>query len=339
MTAPTESTVRLSALDVSPVFADSSAAEAIRESVALAQRLEELGYHRFWVAEHHGIENIASCSPPVLAGLIAGVTSRLRVGSGGVMLANHSPLIVAEQFGTLEAVHPGRIDLGLGRAPGADAATAFALRRTPDADDFTGRLGELLGYFGRFQDPDSPHPVRAVPAQESTPEVWLLGSSGFSAELAGLLGLPLAFAQHFSPELAAPAAQLYREVFQPSPALERPYVAVSAMTIAADTDEEARFLAGPMLLTSMLQRTRGISEIHATPEQAAQFPYTARESEFVASRLANHLVGGPETIRAGARALLAATGADELMALTMINDFEQRVRSYRILAEVMEKPE
>ncbi|WP_327292750.1 LLM class flavin-dependent oxidoreductase [Streptomyces sp. NBC_01198] len=332
---------RLSVLDVSPVFADSSPARALRETVELARRVDALGYHRFWVAEHHGIDNIASCSPPVLIGLIAGATSRLRVGSGGVMLANHSPLIVAEQFGTLEALHPGRIDLGVGRAPGADRITAHALRRAGDADDFTGRLGELLSYFGPSEGsaastdaPGGGHPaVRALPALDASPEMWLLGSSGYSAELAGLLGLPFAFAQHFSPTLAAAAVQLYRERFRPSAVLGRPYVVISSMVVAAETDEEARWQAGPMMLTSLLQRTRGISDLHATPEQAAKFPYSREEAAFVQDRLASHLVGGPQTVGAKARELLDATGADELMALTMVHDLETRVRSYRILAD------
>ncbi|SHM05792.1 LLM class flavin-dependent oxidoreductase [Actinacidiphila paucisporea] len=335
---------RLSVLDVSPVFVGSSPARALRETVELARHVDALGYHRFWVAEHHGIDNIASCSPPVLIGQIAAATSRLRVGSGGVMLANHSPLIVAEQFGTLEALHPGRIDLGLGRAPGADRITAHALRRTADADDFTGRLGELLSYFGPSQaGPDAADdeeagaqpPVRALPALGADPEVWLLGSSGYSAELAGLLGLPFAFAQHFSPALAGPAVQLYRERFRPSAVLERPYVAVSSMVVAADTDEEARWLAGPMMLTSLLQRTRGISDLHATPEQAARFAYSRDEADFIEDRLASHLVGGPQTVHDKAQEVLAATGADELMALTMVHDLDTRVRSYRILADVL----
>ncbi|WUH89331.1 LLM class flavin-dependent oxidoreductase [Streptomyces sp. NBC_00433] len=334
---------RLSVLDVSPVFVDSSPARALRETVELARRVDALGYHRFWVAEHHGIDNIASCSPPVLIGLIAGATSRLRVGSGGVMLANHSPLIIAEQFGTLEALHPGRIDLGLGRAPGADRITAHALRRTADADDFTGRLGELLSYFGPSQaglgaaddEAAGQPPVRALPALDADPQVWLLGSSGYSAELAGLLGLPFAFAQHFSPALAGPAVQLYRERFRPSAVLDQPYVAVSSMVVAAESDEEARWLAGPMMLTSLLQRTRGISDLHATPEQAAKFSYSRDEADFVEDRLSSHLVGGPQTVRDKAHEVLAATGADELMALTMVHDLETRVRSYRILADVL----
>jgi len=326
---------RLSALDVSPVFTGSSPGQALRESVELAQQLEELGYHRFWVAEHHNIPNIASCSPSVLIGIIAASTSRLRVGSGGVMLANHSPLLLAEQFGTLEALHPGRIDLGIGRAPGADAITLRALRRPREIggdDGFTQQLDELIGYFGDPADSRSAA-IRAIPAQDSRPPIWLLGSSGYSAQLAGLLGFPFAFAHHFAPANAAAAIQLYRDNFRPSAGLDQPYAIVAANVIAADSDQKARWLAGPMALTSLLARTANIHQPHVTPEAAAERSYTPDEQAFIQDRLASHLVGGPTTLSLKIETLLQTTGANELMALTMIHSPQDRLQSYRILAE------
>ncbi|MGW9206902.1 LLM class flavin-dependent oxidoreductase [Embleya sp. NPDC055664] len=329
--------VRLSVLDISPVFEGSTATDALRETIELARRVEEMDYYRFWVAEHHAMRNIASCSPPVLIGRIADATTRMRVGAGGVMLANHAPLVVAEQFGTLEALHPGRIDLGVGRAPGTDPGTARALRRVVapgEQDDFPQRLVELMSYFEPAASPDSAA-VLAVPAQGARMPTWLLGTSGYSARMAGMLGLPFAFAHHLAPAGAAAALDVYRTTFHPSPELERPYAILAAMVIAADSDERARWLAGPMALTSLLHRTTGMPGLHPTPEQAARRSYTAQERRFIEERLDNHLVGGPDTIRRRVGELVRETGADELMALGLVHGLPERVHSFRLLADAV----
>ena len=262
--------VPLSVLDVAPVAAGRGAGEALAHTTALARRTEELGYRRFWVAEHHNMAAIASSAPAVLIAHLAAATSTIRVGSGGVMLPNHAPLVVAEQFGTLAALHPGRIDLGIGRAPGTDQATALALRRTMEglsAEQFPQELLELINFFTG----ERPRPITATPGLGESPQVWLLGSSGFSAQLAGLLGLPFAFAHHFSAANTLPALALYREHFRPSRWLDRPYAMVAVSTIAAETDERARWLAGPGGL-SFLRLRQGRPEPLATPEEAAAYP-------------------------------------------------------------------
>ncbi len=241
--------VPLSVLDLAPIPEGGTASGALRATIELAQRAEELGYQRFWVAEHHNMPGIASSAPPVLIGHLADATSRIRVGSGGVMLPNHVSLVVAEQFGMLEALHPGRIDLGIGRAPGTDQVTAAALRRSPEglsADDFPEQLGELIGFFsGEWPDGHPYAAITAVPGQGNSPSMWLLGSSGYSAQVAGLLGLPFAFAHHFSAANTLPALALYRDRFRPSGTLQRPHAMIAAAVICADTDERAQFLAGP----------------------------------------------------------------------------------------------
>ena len=240
--------VPLSVLDLAPVPDGGNAGDALRATIDLARHVERLGFHRFWVAEHHNMPGIASSAPPVLIGHIADATTTMRVGSGGVMLPNHVSLVVAEQFGMLEALHPGRIDLGIGRAPGTDQVTAAALRRSPEAlsaDDFPDQLMDLLGYFtGRWPDGHPFAQITAVPGRGYQPAMWLLGSSGYSAQVAGLLGLPFAFAHHFSPANTLPALALYREHFRPSEALDRPYAMVAAAVVCADTDDRARWLAG-----------------------------------------------------------------------------------------------
>ncbi|MCT2582841.1 LLM class flavin-dependent oxidoreductase [Actinophytocola gossypii] len=322
--------VPLSVLDLAPLAKGATATEALAATTALARRVEELGYRRIWVAEHHNMPSIASSSPAVLIAHLAAATSTIRVGSGGVMLPNHAPLVVAEQFGTLEALHPGRIDLGIGRAPGTDQRTALALRRTMaglSAEGFPQELGDLIGYFEGSGDR-----IVAVPGKGNEPAVWLLGSSGFSAQLAGVLGLPFSFAHHFSSANTIPALELYRSNFRPSRWLSRPYAKVAVNAICADTDERARFLSGPASLAFLKLRT-GKPEALVTPEEAAAYPYTDQERAFAEDRFADQAVGSPETVRRQLTGLLDRTGADELMLTTMVYDQEERIRSFELISE------
>jgi len=324
--------VPLSVLDLAPIQAGATAGDALRHTTRLAARVEELGYHRFWVAEHHNMPAIASSSPAVLIAHLAAATTRMRIGSGGVMLPNHAPLVVAEQFGTLEALHPGRIDLGIGRAPGTDPVTAMALRRTMDglsAEDFPRELAELIAYFS---DAGPRHRIVASPGRGDMPAVWLLGSSGFSAQLAGLLGLPFSFAHHFSAANTLPALALYRESFRPSTALDRPYAMVAVGTICAETDERAQWLSGPARLSFLKLRT-GHPEPLATPADAAAYPYTEVEADFAAQRFDGQALGSPETVLRQLTQLRERTGADELMLTTMVYDIEDRMRSFQLIAE------
>ncbi|MFJ6196439.1 LLM class flavin-dependent oxidoreductase [Micromonospora sp. NPDC092111] len=325
--------VPLSVLDLAPVAAGASAGEALAHTTELARRTEELGYRRFWVAEHHNMPAIASSAPAVLLAHLAAHTSTIRLGSGGVMLPNHAPLVVAEQFGTLEALHPGRIDLGIGRAPGTDQVTALALRRTMEglsADGFPRELADLMNYFSG----DDPGPITATPGLGQSPAVWLLGSSGFSAQLAGLLGLPFSFAHHFSAQHTLPALQLYRQHFRPSRWLDRPYAMVAVNVVCADTDERAEWLSGPSAL-SFLKLRSGRPEPLASPEDAAGYPYREVDREFVRQRRDGQAMGSPETVRRQLTELLARTGADELMLTTMVYDVADRVRSFELVADAV----
>jgi luciferase family oxidoreductase group 1 len=326
--------VPLSVLDLAPVVSGSSSSAALHNTLELAKYVEGLGYTRFWLAEHHNMPGIASSAPAVLVGAVAAVTSTLRVGSGGVMLPNHPPLVVAEQFGMLEGLYPGRIDLGLGRAPGTDPRTAAALRRSTQplsADDFPQQLGELLGYFG--DDPDAPRDgqLHAVPAAGNQPPVWLLGSSLYSAQLAGMLGLPFAFAHHFSSENTLPAARAYRANFRPSETLKEPYLLIAAGVWAADDDERAAYLAGPSAL-QFLRLRQGRPGRLPTPEEAAEYPYSEMERLMMTDRQSGQIIGGPDTVRRGIEELVAATGANELMVTTGMHSFADRVRSYELVA-------
>ena len=324
--------IPLSVLDVAPRAANASAGDALRNTTELARRVEALGYRRFWVAEHHNMPAIASSSPAVLLAHLAAATSTIRVGSGGVMLPNHAPLVVAEQFGTLEALHPGRIDLGIGRAPGTDQHTALALRRTMDglsAEHFPEELQDLISYF---TGDDARQRILASPGRGDKPDVWLLGSSGFSAQLAGLLGLPFSFAHHFSSANTLPALKLYRDSFRPSQWLDAPYAMVAVSAIAAPSDEEAEFLAGPSQL-SFLRLRSGRPEAMATPEEAAAYPYTDRERQFVLERRDGQALGSPQTVRAQLTELLARTQADELMLTCMVYDVDARARSFELIRE------
>ncbi|MFD9892784.1 LLM class flavin-dependent oxidoreductase [Amycolatopsis sp. NPDC059027] len=323
--------VPLSVLDLSPVVSGGDVGTALRNSIDLAKVAEGLGFQRYWLAEHHNMPGIASSATVVLMSHVATATERIRVGSGGIMLPNHAPLIVAEQFGTLEAFHPGRIDLGIGRAPGTDQRTALALRGPGglSAENFPQQLGELLAYFEH----SDTRGVNAVTAEGNRPPVWLLGSSGFSAQLAGRLGLPFSFAHHFAAENTIPAVRLYRENFQPSEVLDKPYVMLGASVFAADTDERARFIAGPSGLTFLSLR-RGRPIPLPTPEEAAEYPYTEIDRVFLEDRFSSSIIGSPETVRKGLEQLLADTDADELMITTMTHAHEDRVRSYEIVADL-----
>ncbi|MBA2545967.1 MAG: LLM class flavin-dependent oxidoreductase [Solirubrobacterales bacterium] len=329
----------LSVLDLAIVPEGSEPGEALRNSVELARHVERLGYRRHWVAEHHNMPGIASSAPAVLAAELAASTSTIRVGSGGVMLPNHAPLVVAEQFGTLVGLHPGRIDLGIGRAPGTDRITASALRRSPDpisVEDFPQSLGELLGFFDESFYPEG-HPYReitATPGQGMRPEVWLLGSSDYSAQAAGTLGLPFSFAHHFSPRNTVPAMKVYRESFKPSKWLDEPHGMVACAVICAPDDDEARYLAGPSRL-SFARLRQGRPGRFPTPEEAASHKFSAQEEASVKSVSGSAVIGGPEKVREGLNDLAERTGAQELMLTTMVYAQEHRLRSYGLVAEAM----
>lgn len=333
--------VRLSVLDLAPVPEGGDAGEALRRSGDLARLAERLGYHRYWVAEHHNMPGIASSAPAVLIAHLASLTTRLRLGSGGVMLPNHAALVVAEQFGTLEALHPGRIDLGIGRAPGTDQATATALRRGGGrgADDFLEQLGQLIAFFsGSFPDGHPFSAIHATPGEGQLPELWLLGSSGYSAQVAGALGLPFAFAHHFMPANTLAAIDLYHSSFRPSPSLAEPRVMVGAAVVCADDSQRARFLHGSMRL-SMLRLRTGRPGRLPSPEEAARYPFTPLEEQIVSDATASHLVGDPVEVAEQLRALATATGADEVMVTTNVFDHGERLRSYELLAEALAGPE
>jgi luciferase family oxidoreductase group 1 len=328
-------TVPLSVLDLAPVVHGSTPADALTNSTDLVQEVERLGYRRHWVAEHHNMPGIASSSPPVLLAHLAASTIAIRVGSGGLMLPNHAPLAVAEQFGMLEALHPGRIDLGIGRAPGTDPVTARALRRSsapPTADDFPAQLGELLAFFyGTFPD-DHPYArITAVPARGYRPAIWLLGSSTYGAHAAGVLGFPYSFAHHFAPAALDDALATYRATFRPSTDLDRPYVMLGVSVVCAETDEHARWLASPGTLAFVRLRS-GRPDVYPTPEEAAEYRYTPLEREIAKSRMATQFVGSAATVRAGLEELVERTSADELMVTTMTHGHADRVASYRLLA-------
>jgi luciferase family oxidoreductase group 1 len=324
--------VPLSVLDLSPVAAGTTSGQALQQTTELARRTEELGYRRFWVAEHHNMPSIASSAPAVLIAHLAASTSTIRLGSGGVMLPNHAPLVIAEQFGTLEALHPGRIDLGIGRAPGTDQRTALALRRTMEglsAEAFPEELQDLIALF--TGDENGP-PITARPGRGDMPAIWLLGSSGFSAQLAGLLGLPFSFAHHFSSANTVPALALYRQAFRPSKWLDEPYAMVAVSAICADTDERARWLSGPAAL-SFIQLRSGHPQPLVTPEEAAAHEYDPMELAFAQDRFADQAVGSPETVQRQLSGLLERTGADELMLTAMVYDIKDRARSFELIAE------
>lgn len=322
-----------SLLNLAPVQEGSSVADALQQMLGLAERAESLGFERFWVAEHHNFRGVASSATAVLVGQLAARTTRIKVGSGGIMLPNHAPLVVAEQFGTLEALYPGRIDLGIGRAPGTDPLTARALRRDrlSNGEDFPEQLAELRAYLGK----DSPgSKVRAIPGVDSNVPVWLLGSSLFSAQLAAQLGLPYAFAAHFAPRGLMEALELYRRLFQPSHVLSKPYAMACIPVVAAETDERARYL-----FTSLQQRflalVRG-QPIHLVPPvESMNGRWNEGEQASVNGMLKEAIVGSPDTIAAALSAFLERTGVDEIMMTTDSYAYSDRVRTLEVVAEVM----
>jgi luciferase family oxidoreductase group 1 len=328
----------LSVLDLSPVAAGSTGAQALRNSLDLSRLAENLGFTRYWLAEHHSMPAIASSAPEIMIGQIAAATSRIRVGSGGVMLPNHAPLTVAERFKVLEALFPGRIDLGLGRAPGTDPATSYALRRRQgisEDDDFLERFNELMLLESRaFPEGHPFHKVRAMPAEVALPPIYLLGSSDYSARLAGHIGAAFAFAHHFANFDAVEAMRLYREAFKPSPAHDTPYAILATHVVCAESDEAAERLASTVDL-NIVRRAKGEYLPLASPEEAAAYDYTPADRARIAQNRARVAVGSPATVRAKLMPLIAATQAQELMVTSMIYDHNARRRSYELLCQAM----
>jgi luciferase family oxidoreductase group 1 len=322
--------VPLSVLDLAPIREGSTPAEALRQSLTLAPIVERLGYRRIWVAEHHNIPGVASSATSVLIGALADATTTIRVGSGGIMLPNHAPLVIAEQFGTLAALHPGRIDLGLGRAPGTDHVTGWALRRNPNGGvEFDAEVAELRAFLAPAQEGQR---VRAVPGAGADVPVWLLGSSTYGAALAAQLGLPFAFASHFAPRFLLEAAAIYRSQFTPSETLSEPYMMVGAALMAADDDREAQ-----RLFTSTLQKfawlTRGAPKGTLPPLDDMSSFWTEGEQRAIEAQMSEAIVGGPDTVREKLSSLVDRTGADEVIVATDAYDFDARVHSYEVLAE------
>ena len=323
--------IPFSILDLSPIAEGSNASASFLNTLDLAQHGERWGFQRYWLAEHHGMPGIASAATAVLLGHVAGGTSTIRVGAGGIMLPNHSPLVIAEQFGTLEALYPGRIDLGLGRAPGSDQVTARALRRNleSDSDAFPQDVLELQDYMS-----DTPRQrVLAVPGKGAKVPMWILGSSTFGAQLAAHLGLPFAFASHFAPSMMQQAIALYRSNFQPSAQLDKPYVMLGFNVFAADTDEEAHFRATSMQQAFVNLRTGNPGKLQP-PRAGYLESLGVSERTMLDSVLSCTAIGAPDTVRQRLQEFIARTGADELMITSQIFDHQHRLRSYEITAEV-----
>jgi luciferase family oxidoreductase group 1 len=320
---------RYSILDLAPVRAGGTIAEAFRNAVDLARHAEQWGFTRFWLAEHHNMQGIASAATAVLIGHVAGATSTLRVGSGGIMLPNHSSMVIAEQFGTLETLYPHRIDLGVGRAPGGDGAASRALRYNTDAEDFPRQVAELLAFLAPVGDGQR---LLAYPGAGADVPVWLLGSTTYSAQLAAALGLPFAFASHFAPALLMEAVDAYRGDFRPSSYLAKPYMMVGVPLVAAETDAEAERLS-----TSAKQRHLNLMRRHPVfvppPVDSMQGLWSDSEQFLVESRLALAVIGGPATVRQKLSSIIADTQADELIFTSDLYDHGQRLRSFQIAAE------
>lgn len=322
----------ISILDLVPILEGKTAADSFKTSMDLAQHAEKWGYTRYWLAEHHNMPGIASSATSILIGHIAGGTKTIRVGSGGIMLPNHAPLVVAEQFGTLETLYPGRIDLGLGRAPGTDQVTAMALRRDLHSagEDFPANVEELRSYLA----PATPgQRVRAVPGEGTNVPIWLLGSSTFSAQLAGLLGLPFSFASHFAPTMLHTALKVYRDSFRPSETLKKPYAMAGINIIAADTDDEARRLATSLYM-SFLNVIRGTAYKMKPPVDSMDDKWDMSEMYAVQQMLVYSFIGSPATIKSELQQFLDSTQVDEIMVTSNIYDHAARLRSYEILAEL-----
>jgi luciferase family oxidoreductase group 1 len=323
--------VPLSVLDLSPIVEGSDAAQALRNTLDLARHVEQWGYRRYWLAEHHNMDGVASSATAVLVGHVAGGTKTMRIGSGGVMLPNHAPLVVAEQFGTLATLYPGRIDLGLGRAPGTDGLTMRALRRrmdTADEESFLQDVQELQAYL---DDPRPGQPVRAVPGTGTKVPIWLLGSSLYSAQAAALLGLPFAFASHFAPALLLPALEAYRSRFVPSPTLARPHAMVGVNVVCAESETEAERLATSLRLR-FLGMHRGRRGPLPRPVASMEGLWNEAERAGVERMLAVSAIGAPDTVRSGLERIIEATQADELIVASAVHDHGARLRSYELLA-------
>jgi luciferase family oxidoreductase group 1 len=328
--------IPLSVLDLSPVSAGATAAQALRNSLDLARLADGLGYTRYWVAEHHNLPSIASSAPEIMIGQIAAVTKNMRIGSGGVMLPNHAPLMVAERFKVLEALYPGRIDLGLGRAPGTDPATSYMLRRRQginEEDDFLERFQELMLLETRgFPEGHPFHKVWAMPADVTLPPIYLLGSSDYSAQLAGQIGAAFSFAHHFATFDAVEAMKLYRDNFRPSAAHKAPYAILATHVVCADSDAEAERLATTVEL-NFVRRAKGEYLPLASPEDAGKYDYTPVDKARIAQNRSRLTVGSPATVQARLEPLMAATQANELMVTTMVFDHQARRHSYELLAQ------
>jgi luciferase family oxidoreductase group 1 len=324
--------IPLSVLDLAPIPEGSGAGQALRNSLDLARHVEALGYRRYWMAEHHNMPGIASAATAVALAHVAAGTNIIRVGAGGVMLPNHAPLIIAEQFGTLAALHSGRVDLGLGRAPGSDQIAAHAMRRNLSAgvDQFPQDVVELLAYF---RPAESGQVLQAVPGAGEAVEVWILGSSTFGAQLAAVLGLPYAFASHFAPAEMAEAVALYRSQFRPSERLAAPYVMLGVNIVAAETDSEARRLFSSLQQAFVNLRSGRPGKL-PPPVDDFESGLGPRARAMLASALAYAIVGSPQTVREGLRSFVASIGADELMVTAQIFDHDARKRSFEILAQV-----
>ena len=326
----------LSVLDLSPVTTGTTGAQALRNSLDLARHADRLGFVRYWVAEHHNMPSIASSAPDIMIGQIAGTTTRMRVGSGGVMLPNHAPLVVAERYKVLESLFPGRIDLGLGRAPGTDPVTSYALRRRqddPNADDFLDRFQELLLFEqGGFPEGHPFRNVRAMPADVALPPIYLLGSSDYSAQLAAHVGAGFSFAHHFSDFDPVMPMTMYRSQFKPSPTRNKPHAILGCHVVCADTDEEAERLASTVDL-NFARRRQGRYLPLPSPEEAAAHVYSPADKALVARNRSRLVVGGVAKVMTHLEPLIANTQADELMITTMIYDHEARKHSYSLLAK------
>ncbi|WKA53813.1 LLM class flavin-dependent oxidoreductase [Planococcus shixiaomingii] len=327
--------IPLAVLDLAPINEGSNAAQSFKNSAELAQHVEKWGFNRYWLAEHHNMPGIGSSATSVLIGHIAGATETIRVGSGGIMLPNHAPLVIAEQFGTLETLYPGRIDLGLGRAPGSDQATAYALRRTlqSSGDDFPEQVAELEEYFSS----NTSARVQAYPGAGLNIPLWLLGSSGFSAQLAAFKGLPFSFASHFAPDYTMQALQLYHQNFKPSAALKEPYAMVGVNVIAADSQERAEWLATSQQ-QQMFSLMRGMPTMLKSPIDRLEDVWSDREIAMFREKLETEsmIVGTPDVVREKLRNFILKTRANEVIINSQIFHQEDRLRSYEIVADLME---
>jgi luciferase family oxidoreductase group 1 len=327
--------IPLSVLDLSPIPAGTKDSDALFNTLDLARAADRLGYVRYWLAEHHSIPSVASTSPEIMIGHVASVTNRMRIGSGGIMLPNHAPLRIAEEFRVLEALHPGRIDLGVGRAPGSSQATALALRRSKErlmVDDFPELIGELLHFF---RPPDHDDSIQAIPRDVPTPPLWMLGSTEDGAKIAAGLGVGFSFAHHINPELAEYAIQVYRSMFKSSPRLDRPRVILALSAICAETPTEAERLATSLELAWVRLRSGKPSKF-PSPEEAANHQYDEWERQLARAARAHFTAGTPAEVKTRLLALADRCQADEIMVMTMAHSHAARVRSYELLAEAFE---